>query len=119
MKPLKRNNCNQYLHKETPEYRAEVRNKLHTYHVHLLMGAVTHGLMHYLSACHTDLVWKCFGRWLRTFRQGVASSWRVVALAMKNTLDEFLVVGAAINSEAKFITERQSRGNGQAWRDAA
>lgn len=119
MKPLKRHSGNQFLHKETARYREAVRNKLHTYHVHLFMGVVTQGLMHYLSACHTDLVWKCFGSWLRTIRQGVAPSELVVALAMRNTLDEFLVVGAATNSMAKFITERQSRRNNQGWSNAA
>ncbi len=83
------------------------------------MGVVTQGLMHYLSACHTDLVWKCFGSWLRTIRQGVAPSELVVALAMRNTLDEFLVVGAATNNVAKFIIERQSRGDDQDWSETA
>ena len=66
---------------------------------------ITQGLMHYLSACHTDLVWKSFGSWLRTIRRGVAPSERFVALTMRNTLDEFLIVGTATNSVAKFITE--------------
>lgn len=119
MKTLKRRNGNQYLHKESPEYRQLVRAKLHSYHVHLFMGVVTQGLIHYLSACHTDLVWRSFGSWLRTIRQGVAPSERVVALAMRNTLDEFLVVGYANTSVAKFITERQHRGNPQAGSKAA
>ena len=119
MKPLKRGNGNQYMHKESPEYRRDVRAKLHTYHVHLFMGVVTQGLMHYLSACHTDLVWRSFGSWLRTIRKGVAPSERVVALAMRNTLDEFLIVGCASNSIAKFIIEKQCRGNTQALSEAA
>jgi len=119
MKRLKRGSGNQYVHKESAEYRQAVRKKLHTYHVHLFMGVVTQGLMHYLSACHTDLVWKSFGSWLRTIRKGVAPSELVVALAMRNTLNEFLVVGCASNSVAKFITEKQHRENTQLWSKAA
>jgi len=119
MKPLSRRNGNQYMHRESEKYRQAVRQKLHTYHVFLFMGVVTQGLMHYLASCHTDLVWKSFGSWLRTIRQGVAPSERVVALAMRNTLDEFLIVGSATNNMAKFITERQSRNNGQHWDKAA
>jgi hypothetical protein len=119
MKPLKRGNGNQYLHRESEKCRDAIRSTLHSYHVHLFMGVVTQGLMHYLAACHTDLVWKCFGSWLRTIRQGVAPSERVVSLAMRNTLDEFLVVCSATNSVAKFIMARQGRGNHQFWSDAA
>ena len=72
-----------------------------------------------LPACHTDLVWKSFGSWLRTIRKGVAPSELVVALAMRNTLNEFLVVGCASNSIAKFISEKQHRENTQLWSKAA
>lgn len=119
MKPLKRRNGNQYPHKESKKYREGIRNKLHTYHVYLFMGVVTQGLMHYLSACHTDLVWKSFGSWLRTIRQGVAPSERVVALAMRNTLDEFLIGGNSNNNITKFIIQRQRRTNKQFWKAAA
>ena len=44
------------------------------YHVLLFMGVVTQGLMHYLASCHTNLVWKTFGSWLCTIRQGFAPS---------------------------------------------
>ena len=119
MKPTKRNAGKQYLHRATDEYRKAVRSTIHSYHVHLFMGVVAQGLMNYLSACHTDLVWKCFGSWLRTIRKGVAPSERVVVLALRNTLDEFLIVNAATNNMAKFITKRQHGGNNEALSDAA
>lgn len=56
MKSLKRYNGNQHMHRETEQYREAVRRKLHAYHVFLFMGVVTQGLMHYLSACHTETV---------------------------------------------------------------
>ncbi|MFT5501054.1 MAG: hypothetical protein ACI88G_001187, partial [Woeseiaceae bacterium] len=83
--------------------------------MYLFIDVVTQGWMHYLSACHTNLVWNSFGSWLRTIRKGVAPSERIIALAMRNTLDEFLVVGCATNSVAKYIIARQRRGNTQAW----
>lgn len=83
------------------------------------MGVIAQGLMHYLASCHTDQVWKSFGSWLRTIRQGVAPSERVVAMALRNTLDEFLVAGSQNNNLAKFITERQASKNGQSYSKAA
>jgi len=65
--------------------------------------------MQYLSACHTEQVWQCFGSWLRTIRKGVAPSERVVSMSLRNTLSEILLVNAQTNNLAKFITERQDR----------
>jgi hypothetical protein len=109
MKRIKRRGGNQYLHKETERYRQGVRRKIHSYHVHLFAGIVAQGLMQYLSACHTELVWQSFGSWLRTIRAGVAPSERVVSISLRNTLCEFLLVNAQTNKLAKFIVERQDR----------
>ena len=109
MKKIKRRGGDQYLHKETESYRQNVRLKLKSYHVHLFAGVVAQGLMQYLSACHTELVWRSFGSWLRTIRAGVAHSERVVSMSLRNTLCEFLLANAQTNNLAKFITERQDR----------
>lgn len=119
MKSLKRYNGNQYLHLETEQYREAVRRKLHGYHVFLFMGVVTQGLMHYLSACHTQTVWRSFGSWLRTIRKGVAPSELVVTMALRNTLTEFLVVGSKTNKLAKFIAAHQSYERRDGWGFAA
>lgn len=119
MKSLKRYNGNQHMHKETEQYREAVRRKLHAYHVFLFMGVVTQGLMHYLSACHTETVWRSFGSWLRTIRKGVAPSELVVTLALRNTLSEFLVVGSKTNKLAKFIAGHQSPERQDGWGFAA
>ena len=58
MKKIKRRGGNQYLHRETEEYREGVRDKIHSYHVHLFAGIVAKGLMQYLPASHTELVWR-------------------------------------------------------------
>lgn len=86
MKKISRRGGNQYMHHESEDYRDAVRRKLHDYHVFLFMGVVTQGLMHYLSACHTQRVRESFGSWLRTIRKGVAPSELVVQRALRNTL---------------------------------
>jgi hypothetical protein len=107
MVPLKRGNGDQYLHRQTEEYRRQVRMKMQSYHVHLLMGLIAQGLMQYLSACHTAQVWNSFGSWLRTIRSGVAPSELVVSIALQNTMPEFLLVNSSDNNLAKFVTEHQ------------
>ncbi len=119
MKPIRRRGGNQYMHHETPEYRAKVRRKLHAYHVYMMMGVITQGLMHYLAACHTALVWQSFGSWLRTIRVGVAPSELAVATAMRNTLYVFIRTCHQTNTLAKFITDRQDPVRAQPWQNAA
>ena len=119
MKPLKRRNGNQHLHRESEAYRRAIRRKMSAYHVFLFAGVVAQGLMHYLSSCHTDAVWRSFGSWLRTIRKGVAPSEMVVTMALRNTLSEFLLVCSASNIMVKFIRQRQDRSRADFFRKAA
>jgi len=107
MKPLGRRNGDQYLHRESPEYRNAVKRKTHAYHVFIQAGVVCQGLLHYLAAAFPSLVWSSFGSWLRTIRPGIPASELVVATALRQCLPEFLLNGTKTNSFAKFITERQ------------
>ncbi len=107
MKPLRRRNGNQYLHKESESYRKAIRRKLHAYHVFVLAGAISQGLLHYLATAHPKQVWSAFGSWLRTIRPGIAPSERVVATALRQRFPEFLLVNSKTNNLAKFIAERQ------------
>lgn len=50
MKPLKRRNGNQYMHRESEEYRTAVQRKMRAYHVFMHAGVVAQGLLQYLSA---------------------------------------------------------------------
>ncbi len=119
MKPLKRRNGNQHLHRESPQYRDDVKRKIHAYHVFMQAGVVAQGLLQYLSVVFPDPVWNNFGSWLRTIRPGIPPSELVVANALRNTLPEFLLNSAATNFLAKFITERQDPANMQMFRLAA
>ncbi len=107
MKPLRRKNGNQYLHRETADYRKAVKRKLNAYHLFIHAGVVSQGLLQYLSATCPRLVWASFGSWLRTIRPGIAPSELVVATALRHSLPEFLLSTAQTNILAKFIVDRQ------------
>jgi len=107
MKPLRRRNGNQFLHRESEDYREAVKRKLNAYHLFIHAGVVSQGLLQYLSASCPRLVWASFGSWLRTIRPGIAPSELVVATALRHSLPEFLLSTAQTNILAKFIVDRQ------------
>jgi hypothetical protein len=119
MKPLKRRNGNQYLHRTSAAYRKAVKRKLHAYHVFVQAGIVAQGLAQYLAACHQELVWRSFGSWLRTIRPGLAPSERVVTMALRQSLPEFLLDRTREHILAKFIVERQDPDRSEVFRPAA
>jgi hypothetical protein len=100
MKPLRRRNGNQYLHRETADYRQAIKRKLNAYHLFIHAGVVSQGLLQYLSASCPRLVWASFGSWLRTIRPGIAPSELVVATALRHSLPEFLLNTAQTNNLA-------------------
>jgi len=116
MKPLRRRNGDQYLHRESLDYRNAIKRKMHAYHVFIQAGIVCQGLLQYLSVAFPDLVWNAFGSWLRTIRPGVPPSELVVANALRQTLPEFLLNTAKTNILAKFIVERQDSRQMQMFR---
>ena len=107
MRPLGRRNGNQYLHRESLEYRNAVKRKLHAYHVFIQAGVVCQGLLHYLGVVFPQLVWRAFGSWLRTIRPGIPPSELVVATALRQSLPQFLLNTVQTNFLAKFIVDRQ------------
>lgn len=107
MKPLRRRNGNQYLHRESSDYRDAVKRKINAYHVFIHAGVVSQGLLQYLAANVPNLVWASFGSWLRTIRPGIAPSELVVATALRHSLPEFLLNNAQHSIFAKFIVDRQ------------
>ncbi len=106
MKPLRRRNGNQYLHRESQEYRDAVKRKIGAYHRFVHAGIVAQGSLQYLSCAFPRLVWNCFGSWLRTIRPGIPPSELVCASALTNTLPHFLLAGSNSAILAKFITDR-------------
>ena len=49
MKPLRRGNGNQYLHRESDSYRDGVKRKMNAYRLFIQAGAVSQGLLQYLG----------------------------------------------------------------------
>jgi len=119
MKPLRRRNGDQYLHRESLDYRNAIKRKMHAYHVFIQAGVVCQGLLQYLAVVYPTLVWNSFGSWLRTVRPGIPPSELVVATALRHTLPEFLLNAVKCNFLAKFIVERQDPANMRMFRLAS
>jgi len=107
MDKIKRHGGDQYLHRKSKTYRDAVHRKIKAYNVFVQIGIVSQGLMQYLSASHSTLVWSSFGSWLRTIRPGLPPSEFVVSIALQNTFKSFLSVNSSDDDLAKFIVNRQ------------
>jgi hypothetical protein len=90
MEKSKRGKKTEYLHRKNERYRQSFEKKFKAYQVHIQLGMIAQGLLQYLSVCHTTKVWANFGSWLRTIRPGVAPSERIVSMALRSGLLEFL-----------------------------
>jgi len=106
MKPLRRRQGNQYLHRESKRYREHVIRKINAYHLFVHAGIVAQGLLQYLSITCPALIWRSFGSWIRTIRPGIPPSEMVVAIALRGAFHDFLLTGTTCSPLAKFITER-------------
>lgn len=119
MIPLRYRNGNQYLHRKSAHYRSRVKRKMRAYHTFIQAGVVAQGLLQYLAVVAPKLVWDSFGSWLRTIRPGIPPSELVVAIALRQTLPDFLLAFSKSNSLTKFITERQDTQNMRIFRLAS
>jgi len=90
MDPLKRNSGNQHLHRKDQDYRDRIRRKINAYHLHMQLGIIAQGVLQCLSMSVPELVWSSFGSWIRTIRPGLCPSENVTAIALRNTLPNFL-----------------------------
>jgi hypothetical protein len=106
MTPLRRVSGDQYLHRKSVDYRNAVRRKIAAYHRYIQLGLIAQGLLQILSATIPTLVWQSFGSWIRTVRPGLAPSEQVVAIALRNTLPDFLASTATPSILVKFIRDR-------------
>lgn len=106
MKPRPRRSGDQYLHRESGDYRAQVRRKLAAYHCHIQIGIIAQGLLQCLAVVAPRAVWRHFGSWLRTVRPGILPSEQVVAVALRHSLPEFLADAPPNHILTKFIRSR-------------
>lgn len=89
MKPLRRGDGDQHLHRTNDAYRAAIRRKLAAYHVHIQLGCIAQGLLQHLALNHTAEVWRSFRSWLRTMNPSLPPSELVVANALRTGIPEY------------------------------
>lgn len=90
MTPIKRWSGNQYLHRKSVDYRQAVRRKIGAYHCYVQLGCIAQGLLQHLAINYPTLVWQCFRSWLRTMKRDCVPTEMVVAIALRNSLFDFL-----------------------------
>jgi hypothetical protein len=106
MKKIKRCSGDQYLHKIDEATRELIIKKFTAYQLHLQIGMIAQGLLQYLAIKYCDQIWKSFGGWLRTIRDGIVPSEQVVSIALRNGYYEFLHNKFMPCSFRKFMEER-------------
>jgi hypothetical protein len=106
MKPIKRFSGNQHIHKKPEEYRQTVQRKMDAYHRVVQTGLIAQGLLQYLSASFPQLVFSSFGSWFRTIRTDFPPSELVTAVALRQSLPEFLSDSSQNSIFKKFILQR-------------
>jgi hypothetical protein len=106
MDRIKRRSGNQYLHRKSETYRANVRRKIDAYHRYIQLGLIVQGLLQYLAVAFPRQVWNSFGSWLRTMKPHLEPSELVVAAALRNSLPEFLLNSPDHHFFKKFIANK-------------
>ena len=91
MKRIKRETGDQYLHRETKEYREAIVRKIEAYHRFIQVGLIAQGLLQYLSCHHAAAIWSAHGTWLRTIRPDRWPSEMLTAVCLRNLFPEYLV----------------------------
>ena len=105
MTPMRRVIGNQYLHRKSDAYRNTVRRKFFAYDRHIQFGLIAQGIATILSAIQPKLIWQSFGSWIRTIQPGLAAS-QLLAVALRQTLPEFLAAEPNSSILVKFIRSR-------------
>ena len=108
MERSRRGKGTEFLHRKNEKYRKKFEEKIRAYQVHIQLGMIAQGLLQYLSVCHTEKVWSNFGSWFRTIRPGVVPSEKVVAMALRSGLLEFLQSKKMGFALEKFMRKRIS-----------
>lgn len=105
MKPTRRQ-TKQYLHRESEEYRTQVRRKIRAYHVHLALSCITQGLLLHLAINFKNQVWASFNGWLRTIRNSIEPTELVVSSALASTLPYYLRAAVTHADWIKFMLNK-------------
>lgn len=105
MTPIRRGSGDQYLHRKSRKYRADVQRKITAYHVYLQLGCIAQGLLLHLALNHAATVWKRFRSWLRTMNPKAPPSELVVAYALRADLPRFFTDCANDSTLKKFLVD--------------
>ena len=89
MKPLRRGDGNQHLHRTSDTYRTAIHRKMAAFHVHVQLGCIAQGLLQHLAINHTAEVWRSFQSWLRTMNPALPPSELVAANALRSAIPGF------------------------------
>jgi hypothetical protein len=108
MKPLKRGDGDQYLHRASDAYRAAIHRKMAAFHIHVQLGCIAQGLLQHLSLNYTAEVWLCFRSWLRTMNLALPPSELVVANALRSAIPRFFS-SSQLDPKLKKILDQYSR----------
>ena len=119
MKPLRRNEGNQYMHKKPEAYRKAVKRKIEAYHRYVQLGCIAQGLLQYLALQHGKEVWSNFRSWLRTMKTDQPPSELVVSYALRSSLFDFLVNSPEDHKLKKIIAENMTVQQLQDYQQAA
>jgi hypothetical protein len=108
MQPIRRGDGSQHPHRQSPQYRANVRRKLAAYERHIQLGLIAQGLLQYLAVSFRRAVWTNFHSYIRTAsHQKPPSEW-VVSHALRHTWPQFLAGSAESSILKKFLASRIS-----------
>lgn len=108
MKPLRRGDGNQHLHRDSQAYRDAVHRKVAAFHAHVQLGCIAQGLLQHLAINHTVEVWRCFQSWLRTMNPALPPSELVVASALRSAVPG-LFSSAELDPNLRKIINQYSR----------
>lgn len=105
MKPIRRKEGKQYLHKKPEAYREAVKRKMEAYHRFVQLGCIAQGLLQYLSLVCGKEVWAQFRSWFRTMKTENPPSERVVSYALRSSLFDFLANAPQDHKLKKILTK--------------
>jgi hypothetical protein len=108
MKPLRRGDGNQHLHRTSDAYRAATLRKMRAFHLHVQLGCIAQGLLQHLAINHTAEVWRAFRSWLRTMNPALPPSELVTANALRAGIPEF-ISSPGMDPNLKLILDQYRR----------
>lgn len=106
MKRRQKTSGDQDIRNEDEIYQQKVERKIKAYHLYIQVGVIAQGLLQAIAIKYAELVWRYYGSWIRTIRPGVQPSEWVAALALRNSLPEFLTGTGKEFTLALFLHKR-------------